>query len=60
MQEQVRDKRGVCEFQKEIPEVWCLVIPPNGGQHKITADVEIISIQKISEALARLLNQDVN
>lgn len=29
------------------------------GQHNITADVEIIPIQKINEAFERLLKQDV-
>jgi uncharacterized zinc-type alcohol dehydrogenase-like protein len=29
------------------------------GQHKITADVEVIPIQKINEAFERMLKQDV-
>ncbi len=29
------------------------------GKHKITADVEVIPIQKINEAFERMLKQDV-
>jgi uncharacterized zinc-type alcohol dehydrogenase-like protein len=29
------------------------------GQHKITADVEVIPIQKINESFERMLKQDV-
>jgi len=41
---------GVAETQEMLD--FC-------GKHKITADVEVIPIQKVNEAYARLLKSDV-